>query len=246
MALDETLLEGVGDGSSPPTIRLYGFSPPTLSVGRLQKARGVLLTEALERDGIGFVRRPTGGHAVVHDDELTYAVAVSRRSVEEELGGYRKRSLYLYVARLLTACLAALGVTGTAAEERQGDPRNPDCFASTGEYEIRTPSGRKLVGSAQFASRTGVLQHGSIPIGDGGGRVSDYLRAESVSGSVQASSLRGETGRAMSFEEVRGSFARTLREGFGAAEGAWSGREKERARELLEKRYGRDEWNLRH
>lgn len=246
MALDEALLAGVGDGSSPPTIRLYGFNPPTLSVGRFQRVRDVLLPEALARDGVGFVRRPTGGHAVLHDDELTYAVCFSRLFAERELGGCRKRTVYMFVARLLASCLEALGVKAAPCESREGDLRNPDCFASTGEYEIRSLAGRKLIGSAQVTSRTGVLQHGSIPIGDRGGRVAAYLSTEPLPDSARPSSLLEETGRRMPFEEVRDSFARHLRQGFEAEDGAWSDREKETAERLLADRYSRDEWNLQH
>jgi lipoate-protein ligase A len=59
-------------------IRLYGFSPPTLSLGRFQKAKGQISVQKLARDGVTLVRRPTGGHAVLHDDELTYSVALSK------------------------------------------------------------------------------------------------------------------------------------------------------------------------
>ncbi|HET6486674.1 MAG TPA: hypothetical protein VFH83_09660, partial [Spirochaetia bacterium] len=80
MAVDEALAEAAGGGQSLPVVRLYGFSPPTLSLGRFQKARGQLDAGRLASDGVVLVRRPTGGHAVLHDDELTYSVALPKQA----------------------------------------------------------------------------------------------------------------------------------------------------------------------
>ncbi len=74
MAIDESILEAVRQGQSPPTLRLYTWRPACLSIGRFQRAARSVDWDALASLGYGFVRRPTGGRAVVHDDELTYAV----------------------------------------------------------------------------------------------------------------------------------------------------------------------------
>ena len=106
MAVDEALLEAVGADRSPPTLRLYGFSPPTLSLGRFQKARELIRLEALPVDGIRLVRRPTGGQAVLHDRELTYAVVLGRGHLEP----FSKREVYQFIAGLLLTGLEALGI----------------------------------------------------------------------------------------------------------------------------------------
>ncbi len=77
MALDEALLEWHSKGFIPPTIRFYGWNPATLSVGYFQKVKKEINMAKVKEYGLGFVRRPTGGRGVLHDQELTYSVIVS-------------------------------------------------------------------------------------------------------------------------------------------------------------------------
>ena len=245
MAVDEALAEACGRGDSPPVVRLYGFAPATLSLGRFQRAAGLLDAAALAADGVTLVRRPTGGHAVLHDDELTYAVAFSREDAEELAGSSRKRAVYEYIAGFLLEGLARLGIRGTVCAAQAGDPRNPDCFGAAGEYEIVGSSGRKLVGSAQMTSRSAVLQHGSIPLANPGRRVFRYLRVEPPSDAREPSCLREETGLPLSFDEVQTAFAEAARTFLGAAASRLTDVEQARADTLLAERYGTDAWNLR-
>jgi len=249
MALDEALAEAVGAGQSPPVARLYGFSPPTLSLGRFQKARGQYSARRLEADGVVLVRRPTGGHAVLHDDELTYSVALPKQG--GPLGGgapaaglARKREVYLFIARILLAGLANLGISGTVNAAQRGDVHNPDCFGSAGEYEIAGTGGRKLIGSAQMTTRHAFLQHGSIPLANPGRRVFRYLEAAQPLDSHEPSSLNEEAGRALGFDEVREAFARAFRDELGAKDSLVSAAEEERAREVLLNKYETEAWNL--
>jgi lipoate-protein ligase A len=245
MAVDEALAEACGRGDSPPVVRLYGFAPATLSLGRFQRAAGLLDDARLASDGIGLVRRPTGGHAVLHDNELTYAVALSREDAEELAGSSRKRAVYEYIAVFLLDGLGRLGITATVCAAQAGDPRNPDCFGAAGEYEIAGRSGRKLVGSAQMTTRSAVLQHGSIPLDNPGRRVFRYLRVEPPADFRDPSSLTEEAGRSMSFEEVRDAFAQAARARFDADDGGLSEAETDRADALVAERYATDAWNLR-
>jgi lipoyl(octanoyl) transferase len=245
MAVDEALAEACGRGESPPVVRLYGFLPPTLSLGRFQRAAGLLDEARLAADGIGLVRRPTGGHAVLHDLELTYAVAFSREDAEELAGSSRKRAVYEYIAAFLLDGLARLGVRGTVCTAQVGDPRNPDCFGAAGEYEIEGRSGRKLIGSAQMTTRSAVLQHGSIPIGNPGRRVFRYLRAEAPADFREPTCLLEETGRLVTFEEVREAFAAAARATIEARDDGLTPAEESRVDALLAERYDTDAWNLR-
>ena len=77
MALDEALLDWHSEGKMPPVIRFYEWSPATLSIGYFQRAEQEIDLEEIRAQGLGFVRRPTGGRAVLHDQELTYSVIVS-------------------------------------------------------------------------------------------------------------------------------------------------------------------------
>jgi lipoyl(octanoyl) transferase len=246
MAVDEALAEAAGNGSSPPVVRLYGFSPPTLSLGRFQRIKGLLDSAAASADGVTVVRRPTGGHAVLHDDELTYSVIMSKGDCERLMGSSRKRAVYQWVAAVLLKGLENLGISGVVNAAQVGDVHNPDCFGSAGEYEIATTGGRKLIGSAQMTTRSAVLQHGSIPLANPGKRVFRYIRAEEVPESLPPSSLREETGRPLTYDEVRDAFSRAIRGALGAEESELNAAEWEAAARILAARYSTDGWNLMH
>jgi lipoyl(octanoyl) transferase len=246
MAVDEALAEAVGEGQSPAVVRLYGFSPPTLSLGRFQPARGLCVAEAFAADGVTLVRRPTGGHAVLHDAELTYAVIVSKAGAEAALGSSRKRAVYRFIADILVAGLANLGVAGVVNAAQKGDAHNPDCFGSAGEFEIASRAGHKLIGSAQMTTRLAVLQHGSIPWENPGNRIFRYLRAEQPLDSHPPSCLDEETGTRHTFEMVRGAFAAAFRAALDAEDSALTAEEEAAAQAILRDKYARDEWNLAH
>ena len=246
MAIDEALAEAVGGGGSPQVIRLYGFSPPTLSLGRFQPARGLCSLEALAADGVTLVRRPTGGHAVLHDAECTYSVILSKSEAEAMLGSARKRAVYEFIARILVAGLANLGVKGLVNASQKGDAHNPDCFGSAGEYEISSAAGRKLIGSAQMTTRKAILQHGSIPWENPGKKVFRYLHAGEPLDSHEPSSLDEETGGRHRFEQVRDALASAFRAAVPTEDSILSPEEEEAARTILQTRYASDEWTFAH
>ena len=245
MAIDEALLESVGRGDAPPTLRLYGFAPPTLSLGRFQKARELIDRELAAREGLTLVRRPTGGQAVLHDRELTYAVALAR----EHLEPFGKREVYRFIAELLLAGLEAAGIRARSNSARLGSARNPDCFRSTGQYEIADERERKLIGSAQVLDRRAALQHGAIPLDGSYRRISRYLRASSAEEHGLPASLGEELGHEVDFQEAQEAFARgaarlLAQRGLALEPGELLPVERERAAELLDQKYSRDAWNL--
>ncbi len=162
MAVDEALLEAVGAGQSLPCLRLYAWQPLCLSIGYAQPSRDVDL-KRLSDLGWDSVRRPTGGRAILHTDELTYAVIAPLS--EPRLAG----SVLESYQRLAIALLAALHLMGIPASTHplkiSGDsPENgPVCFEVPSNYEI-VVGGKKLVGSAQARRKQGVLQHGTLPL----------------------------------------------------------------------------------
>lgn len=245
MAVDEALLGSVGSGRSPATVRLYGFAPATLSFGRFQRAKDKIDGEAIQRAGITMVRRPTGGQAVLHDQELTYAVVLSKDHLEP----FHKREIYRFIAELLLSGLARLGVRGQSNRNRIGDPHNPDCFRSTGEYEIASPSARKLIGSAQVVNRNASLQHGAIPLDTSYKQIGKYLALGLMEDHEEPGCLSEELGRPVSFEETVKAFAEGFdsgldRRGISLQAGELTDSEKEQAAELLKSKYSRDAWNL--
>lgn len=162
MGVDEALLEGVIGGRAP-TLRLYGWRGPWLSLGRAQ----VLDTERLEacaQAGVGLVRRVSGGAAVLHGCDLTYTVAASETALPAGLEGS-----YALLGETLRNALRACGIEASvgAAGREGASPRGVsgerpfDCFSRPAAHELCV-AGRKLAGSAQRRARGGVLQHGSI------------------------------------------------------------------------------------
>ncbi len=223
MAVDEALLLGVAAGSSPPTIRVFGWEPPTVSTGRSQDVAAELDLDACAGAGVGVVRRPTGGRAVFHAGELTYAVAAPAGA--PPLGSSIMED-YRAIAEGLIEGLSILGVTAdlaTVATDPRGgeDGPSPPCFVSAGRYEI-VVAGRKLVGSAQRRSSGAVLQHGSLLTDDTHLGLADLLRVrdesqrETIRRSLRAKTtdLASALGHPVEFDVV----ARAMRLGF---ERAW-------------------------
>jgi lipoate-protein ligase A len=178
MRRDQELQEQVLEQGGGGTVRLYGFSPPCLSLGRTQSEDDVDL-EACARDGVDVVRRPTGGRAVLHDAEVTYSVTC--RVTDPTFGGgvmESCRRIHAVVADALGALnVATKPQPAGAAAARAGSRRDPDCFADPAPGELLDTLGRKLVGSAQARRGGTLLQHGSILLEPS--RAARYLRATS-------------------------------------------------------------------
>ncbi len=165
MAIDSALLDEVESSSSPRTIvRFYGWIRPTVSLGRNQKVEKAVDADYCKAKGISIVHRPTGGRAVLHDDELTYAVISNDAAYfgDTIYGNYKR------VSEALRLGYQRLGVPVVLASETRRtttERAGPDlpCFVSTSRYEL-TVGGRKIVGSAQRRVRKSFLQHGSMLI----------------------------------------------------------------------------------
>lgn len=171
MARDEAILQAVTGGVSLPTLRLYAWSPACLSLGYGQRARDVDFARLTER-GWDIVRRPTGGRAILHTNELTYSVALRADDPLAE-GGIIES--YRRISMALAAALEMLGVGIEANPKGEAESGSGAvCFDSTNHYEI-TVNGRKLVGSAQARRGGGVLQHGSLPLTGDISRICDVL-----------------------------------------------------------------------
>ena len=161
MAVDEAILQNIGRGDSPATLRLYAWNPACLSLGHAQPFADVDPARLKER-GWEVVRRATGGRAILHTDELTYSVT---GSAEEPLltGGVLES--YNRIAQALLLAVRNLELNVEMKEGRENDHAlpNPVCFEVPSTYEI-TVNGKKLIGSAQARKKEGVLQHGSLPL----------------------------------------------------------------------------------
>ncbi|HET9220712.1 MAG TPA: lipoate--protein ligase family protein [Terriglobia bacterium] len=165
MAIDAALLEEVERSANPRTIvRFYRWKRPTISLGRNQKVEAAVDLSFCEAHGVDVVHRPTGGRAVLHDDEMTYAVA----SNDTESFGDTIYANYKSVSEALCEGFRRLGIPALLAPETRHAPTSVagvdlPCFVSPSRYEL-TVDGRKIVGSAQRRLRRSFLQHGSMPI----------------------------------------------------------------------------------
>jgi len=253
MAIDEALLEAVEAGEAPPTLRLYAWEPPCLSLGVAQPAADVDLA-ALRRGGWDLVRRPTGGRAILHTDEMTYSIVAG---IDEPLVAGGILPSYRRMSRGLLAALAELGLATRATKGEGHDPGpsgNPVCFENPGAYEI-TAGERKLIGSAQVRRKRGVLQHGTLPLKGDLGRICRVLRFDSPQ-SRQTASERVRS-RAATVESLLGNspawstVAEAFKVGFEQALGIVfepsqpTDEERERANDLVDERYGLEEWTFR-
>jgi len=251
MALDESILEHCGAGKSLPTLRLYSWQPGCLSLGFSQPFSKINL-DALRQHGWDYVRRPTGGQAVLHIDELTYSAIApysDPRMTGSVLDVYQRISLGLLEA------LKILGLEPKADsiyENSKKNSKNPVCFENPSNYEI-TVSGLKLVGSAQARKFDAILQHGSIPIyGDITRILSCFLSTNSIEQAKErllrhAANLEMILGEAPSFSQVQqaviAGFSQALNLKFIQSDPLES--EISRARELLLEKYQNDLWTKR-
>lgn len=176
MAFDEMLVQHLVEGTGLPTVRVYQWKPWAVSLGHHQNAADIDARRCAE-EGIEIVRRPTGGRAILHAEELTYSVVMPTN--EPGIQG-----VYNRISEALVAGLASYGVLVTLQRSQPNfaelykSPSSVPCFGSSARYEIEW-NGRKLVGSAQRRYGTGggaiVLQHGSILCGPSHHRLADLL-----------------------------------------------------------------------
>lgn len=253
MALDEAILQGVSAGDSPPTLRLYAWLPPCLSLGYSQNVTDVD-QQLLHENQWDIVRRPTGGRAILHTDELTYSVIAPDENALVAGGvleGYR---------RLSQGLVAALAILDLEVEIQPETPipenqrANPTCFQVPSAYEILV-RGKKLIGSAQMRRRGGVLQHGTLPISGDISRICEVLffdneRARHRAAQQlleRATTIEALVGTTVSWQQV----AQIVVEGFTQAlglsftPGSPTDPEIIRAKELVQNRYNNPDWTER-
>ncbi|MFN8375762.1 MAG: biotin/lipoate A/B protein ligase family protein [Anaerolineae bacterium] len=254
MAVDEALLASVASGDSVPVLRLYQWSPPCLSLGYGQRAADADL-ERIHAFGWQLVRRPTGGRAILHTDELTYSVSLpaDHALVEGDVvQSYR---------RISEALLAALRILGAQPQaEPAKDSKSgigPVCFETPSHYEI-TVGGRKLIGSAQVRRKEyngGVLQHGTLPLYGDISRICDALTyahagdREEAKAQVQARALTLETalGYRVTWEEAAEAVIQGFQDTFDLelVDSALSPDEAEHAAQLTTEVFGHETWTFK-
>jgi lipoate-protein ligase A len=184
MAVDEAILESASTKTQPPTLRLYDWYPYTLSLGHAQPISDVNI-EALKGHQWTLVRRPTGGRAILHADELTYSVSAP---IDDPTISGNVLESYQKISNALLWALQVIGITADSKPKNPVDSHlthDPVCFQYPSDYEI-TYQGKKLIGSAQARKKNGVLQHGAIPLFGDITRIIDVLNFPDSSSKINA------------------------------------------------------------
>ena len=252
MAVDESLLEYVGRGESLPTLRLYAWEPACLSLGYAQPFADVDVVRLHER-GWDAVRRPTGGRAILHTDELTYSITAppdEPRVLGTVLESYNR------LAGALVVAVKSLGVPVEMKDHIPGQSgaQGPVCFEVPSAYEI-TVGGQKLIGSAQARRREGVLQHGTLPLYGDLGRITEALvfpdesarAAAAVKLWSRATTVETVLGRKIEWKTAAQAFVHAFETELNLTleRAEMSAAEKDRAKTLIQEKYAHASWTER-
>lgn len=258
MALDEALLTLAGRGDAPPALRFFSWEEPSLSIGSFQKT-DELDMERVMREQVPFVRRPTGGRAVLHGAELTYSVACPIPSPyfpSDLMGSYKTiGACFLRGLGLLGVDAALVPVSKNPDRKKAGPMRggNPLCFSSPSWYEVLL-GGKKLIGSAQRRLKDSFLQQGSLLIGlDIPGLLSfmtfpdDAARDSAhraLSGKMTA--LNAHLSSNINIRDLKAALIKGFAGELGAefVESGPTEEEMELAVKLLHEKYATEKWNL--
>lgn len=243
MAVDEAISEAVRQELSPPTLRLYRWSRPSLSIGHFQKISEVN-TDYCEETGCPVVRRVTGGRAILHDMELTYSFSALTNF--PPFSGSLHRNYSVISMAILTG-LKYCGVNADISFERKrrSEERNPACFKTVSYGEIKI-DGRKVIGSAQKRYPNGFMQHGSILLGFDAEKLSNVLVHSDKSSFSGITSISEHT-ESVTFESLGLSIKKGFEDSLGIKliSDSPTKFELDLAGKLEKNKYHSKEWNFR-
>ena len=252
MAIDEAIFREHRRSNAPPTIRFYSWSPPSVSLGYFQAVSREVNIAACRQHSVDIVRRPTGGKAVHHENDLTYALIADERNSlfpPDILGTYK----------VISSCLA-LGLQELGIEaEMESDGRSRGdatlsaaCFSSPSRYELLVNK-KKICGSAQLRSRGAFLQHGSLLIDFEPAKTCALLLRQNGDHARQIDILRQsvtsiceQVGAPVSVDRV----CRVMKKAFKKrlaielVEGPLTKEEESLKRRLMDDKYMNDKWNM--
>lgn len=248
MAIDEAIMQSVARAESNPTLRLYAWNPLCLSLGYGQRMRDADL-ERINDNGWDIVRRPTGGKAILHGNELTYSVSLPK---DHELAQGDVVESYRRISEALMKALQFAGLSPESEKQSKGNSGlGPVCFEVPSHYEI-TSGGKKLIGSAQVRRREGILQHGTLPLSGDITLICDALAYETEherqvakdSIAERATTLESVLEKKVSWDDTANwlaqGFAETFNIDFETEE--LSENEIEAVNHFLNERYHNEEW----
>lgn len=246
MAIDEALLRSFDPATSLPVLRLYGWSPAALSLGRFQKGAEVLDLERCRRDAVAVVRRVTGGGVIFHADELTYSIVCTPGQIPPAAS---IKDSFRVLTGFLLAFYHGLGLEAgyaldVAPAGAQLGERTAFCFAGRESFDILVKGG-KIGGNAQRRQKETIFQHGSIPLENRALTGLSYMRERTPEQAQGVTSLV-ECGVRATADTLRQDLATAFEQYFGIGfhRDALTSSERRIGEELLLQKYSMDCWNL--
>ncbi|MGB9769208.1 MULTISPECIES: lipoate--protein ligase family protein [Caldisericum] len=249
MAIDEALLIAQANFGTPPVLRVYQFEPPTLSIGYFQSANKEVDFENLKIMGFDFVRRPTGGRAVLHDKELTYSITIAYPNKILEMN---LLDSFHFLSKGIIRAIEIMGGNAYFSQSEDREVSSPSCFASPTFSDILM-NGKKVVGSAQMRNKFGLLQHGSILYKVDIESIFKCFKLEEKQrerlieiGKHKISSLSDELRREVGFKDIKETLKKGMEEVLGEkmVESNLTKEELEIAYDLYKNKYNTLEWNF--
>ncbi|MGD0584579.1 MAG: lipoate--protein ligase family protein [Oryzomonas sp.] len=246
MAIDEALLRSFDPAVSLPVLRLYGWQPPALSLGRFQKAYEVLDLGRCRAGGVPVVRRITGGGTIYHADEVTYAIVCSPEQIPHASSikdSFRVLTGFLLALYRDLGLEARYALDAVSPEARLG-VRTAFCFAGKESFDILV-GGRKICCNAQRRQKGIIFQHGSLPLVNRASTGLSFMREREPALAEDAASLE-QCGIPADYGLVRRKLTEAFQRNFTVQLSPQPLTEQERslAGELLTRRYATDQWNL--
>lgn len=246
MAIDEALLRSFNPLSSLPVLRLYGWTPPALSLGRFQNAADVLDLARCRADGVAVVRRVTGGGVIYHADELTYSIVCAPGQIPPASS---IKDSFRILTGFLLSFYCGLGVDAAYAvdvmpEGRRLGVRTPFCFAGRESFDILA-GGRKIGGNAQRRVKGAIFQHGSIPLHNLSFTGLSYMKdqtPEYAEGTASLADYGVKAERNILVNDLAASFSEYF--GVTLQSDILSAAEQADMEGLISSRYSSDAWNL--
>lgn len=252
MAIDEALLQWHSKKEIPPTLRFYGWTRPSLTVGHFQNVQRSINFAGIKNHQCDFVRRLTGGTAVLHDDELTYSIIISED--HEKIPKSVNQAYYILSKGLLEG-YRQLGIEADyAIPERELQKNRTDvCFERPASYEM-VVNNKKISGNAQVRKNGVLLQHGSIPMSFDAHMLFDLFNFSTENNRKRqreafvhkAVSINELTNKKHSFDMLKDAFLEGFKKGLNISlepivlsTDQWV-----EINELAEQKYRTEEWNM--
>lgn len=249
MAVDEALFAAVETNEEPPTLRLYQWREPSVSIGRFQALSRTFRLEAAQQNGLPVVRRISGGRGILHGDDLTVSLSTS----SEALGFSGERppgicALYDRITSPFVGALRQLGIPAALSQEQSREVYTGvgDCFATVTRADVMdADTGCKIVGGAVYRRDRFCLYQASLPLfSEHRAALFASLRAELFTGKIAR--MVAPSGSRPDGDALRSAFRSAVARTFHIAleTGSLSAEELESANALVQRRYGNLNWTL--